>query len=447
MLTNLYPPIVSGSSTQSAALARDLARRGCRVAVITANVGGARFKHDREDGVDVYRLPARLLPRLPIALNFPWLSYTFTPANLRRIDQIVTQHAPHVLHLHNHMFDLALSAVVVRLRHRIPLVTTIHTVLRHARPLYNLVLSPLDRFVLKHTVIRSSDAVICPDWNIEQYVTGTFQRSNAFLVPYGIDAPTIPAAEDVESLRKQFALAGKRVILSLGHVHELRNRRELIEALPAVLKVFPNAVVVMVGALSTRTPMDVARRLGVEHAVICVGHQPHASIPAFLALADFEAHWLTQDTPERTSLGIASMEAMNAGKAVLALANENTFGPEILKNGDNIVLARPGDPNHLACLIVDLLADDQRRNLIGRRASKIIRAHFSWESVCGKTLELYRHLSIRRTGQSSMRIPQRTDSGTLRSGGTPSEPMNLEGRHSRTKTATCQGALVTRDFL
>ena len=98
-----------------------------------------------------------------------------------------------------------------------------------------------------------------------------------------------------------------------------------------------------------------ARTLGVEDAVIFTGPVDHAAIPAFLALADVEGHWLNQDDPAKTSLGIASLEAMSAGKPILAAANPDTYGPGVLRDGENMFLrrsplrtillaARAGDP-------------------------------------------------------------------------------------------------------
>ena len=111
MFTNLYPPVVSGLSTQSAALAHELAHRGHPTTVITARVARERQEYEIVDGVHIYRLPALHLPQAAIALNFPWLSFTFTPANQRRIQKIINQLKPDIIHLHNHMFNLSFSTV------------------------------------------------------------------------------------------------------------------------------------------------------------------------------------------------------------------------------------------------------------------------------------------------------------------------------------------------
>ena len=152
MLSNLYPPVVSGSSTQSASLSRELARRGCQVVVITAKVDKDSNEYEEANGVCIYRLPATRLPKMPISFNFPWLSYTFTPRNLQRIEGILEFHKSDIIHLHNHMFDLAFSAALMCRRTKKPLVITIHTMIKHARNLYNTLLYPADRVLLKYLV-------------------------------------------------------------------------------------------------------------------------------------------------------------------------------------------------------------------------------------------------------------------------------------------------------
>lgn len=396
MFSNLYPPVVSGSSTQTASLARELARRGCPAVVITAKVSGESKDYEVVDGVHVYRLPAVRLPRMTVSLNFPWLNYTFTRKNLRRVAEILERHRPDVLHLHNHMFDLALTASLVRRRTGLPLVLTIHTVIKHARAAYNLLLYPADRVMLKRLVVGQADALICPDLNVREYVREAFGRTDTSLVPYGISLPGSPVNGAVERLRAKYGLDGKRVILSLGHVHAIRNRKDLVEAMPGVLEKFPEAVLLIVGAVADGSPAAAAKRLDVDGSVVFTGHVPHAEVPAFLALADVEAHWLNQDTPDKTSLGIASLEAMGAGKVVLAAANENTYGPGVLKSGDNLILVEPGKPEKLARTIADLFGDHERRAAIGQRASQTVRENFSWEIIGDRTLGVYEEAIRRR---------------------------------------------------
>ena len=151
-------------------------------------------------------------------------------------------------------------------------------------------------------------------------------------------------------------------------------------------------VALIVGGESTDRPRQFSKQLGVEDAVIFTGPVPHHQVKNYLALADLEMHLFYQDVPENMSLGIASLEAMAAGKVILAWANENTYGRGILRDRANIVFVDPNEPTRLAQTVIDLLLDHPKRKQIGERASQTIKEHFSWESVCSKTLEVYKEV-------------------------------------------------------
>jgi glycosyltransferase involved in cell wall biosynthesis len=408
MLSNLYPPVVSGSSTQTCSLARELSARGHKVVVITAHVDHNSPAYEETDGVVTYRLPAFKLPRLSVAFNFPWLNYTFTLSNLKQIQKIIEDYKPEVIHLHNHMFDLGLSAAILSKKNKIPLIVTLHTVIRHSSSLYNLFLLPVDRYILKSFVVDKAAQVLCPDFNIARYAQETFKRKDPIIVPYGIDMHLQPDTKVMEKISSKHNLDGKNMILSLGHIHEIRNRKDLILALPHILKVFPNTILMMVGALSTDSPVQTAAKLGVSKAVVFTGPASHKDIPSYLALAEIEAHWLNQEDPEKTSLGIASLEAMAYGKTVLAAANPDTYGPGILKHGKNIIIVKPGQPQALAQIIIGLLQDKSRREEIGESARQTVTDYFSWESVCKQTTQAYELVIEKRHASSALPLTEQT---------------------------------------
>lgn len=172
--------------------------------------------------------------------------------------------------------------------------------------------------------------------------------------------------------------------------HLFRHRRELIGILPDILKVFPNVVVLIVGAETIGSPRKLAQALGVSDAVIFAGHAPHELIPAYFALADVEVHLFYQDAIERTSLSISSMEAMGAGKAVLVAANPDTYGPGALRQGENLVFVDPAKPQEMTRTILELLGNPDRCRQIGAAARRFVLDYLSWEVVSSQTVELYR---------------------------------------------------------
>jgi len=389
VFSNMFPPVVSGSAIQSSSLTRELLVRGHRPFVICARLDAASDEYEELDGVPVYRLPARRLPELPIAMNSPWLSYTFTPGNIRRVAEIFRRRRPEVIHLHNHMFDLSLMAVRMRKRYAIPLTVTLHTMIRHSRPLYNMLLYPADRLLLRRLVAEQSETLICPDENIMEYARQAFPRTERTMIPYGIDILDRAEKSEIERFRSAYGLEGKRVILSLGHVHGLRDRRELVAALPAVRKAVGDVVVLIVGDEGVDTPRKLAADLGVSDAVIFTGHIPRDQVAAHLALADMEIHLFYQDSGGKDSLGMASLEAMGSGLAVVGAAHKDTHGKGLLRDGENVVLVRRNTGKDLEKVIIDLLQDHERRGRIGRAAGKLIGDHFSWDRICQQTLNAY----------------------------------------------------------
>jgi 1,2-diacylglycerol 3-alpha-glucosyltransferase len=394
MFTNLYPPIVSGSSTQSSFLARELISMGKEVTVITSRVHPDSLEYECINGVHVHRLPCIRLPRMQIALNFPWLNSSFVPGNMKRIMQIVEKQNPDVLHLHNHMFDMAFRAVSIRSRLKIPLVITIHTMIKHSQNLYNLLLYPADRIFLNKSVIHNADAIVSPDYNIREYVRDAFKTQKDHVVLYGIESPIPPPSGQVQKLIDRYKLSGKRVILSIGHVHKIRDRKDLVKAMPLVLKKIPNAILLIVGTVATEIPVRIARELGIEQSVIFTGSVPHADLGAYLSVAELEAHWLNQDDPENTSLGVASLECMAAGKAVVAVASEATYGDHVLKNGKNVLLIDSTEPEKISEIILKIINDDIYKQTIGQSAMKTIEQNFSWNKIASDTLIVY-HQAIR----------------------------------------------------
>lgn len=389
IFSNFYPPVVSGSSVQVEGLCRELVRNGWEVVVITARVAEGGADHEIIDGIHVYRLPAVRLPRaLTLGFDFPWLSFTFSAANLGRVREIVARHAPGVLHLHNYMFDLALSAEWMRRSFRLPLVLTIHTYLRHPSFLVNAAFYLVEQLFLRWAVVRGAACVICPDMNVAAYARREFGRVRTALVPYGIRLSSSQPGTASE-LQQRFGLQGKRVILSVGHLHAMRDRKDLILAMPRVLQVLPDALLLVVGDESIEWPRALAEQHGVGHAVRFAGPLPHREVSSLYAIADLEAHWLNQDKPENTSLGIASLEAMSAGMTVLAAANPDTYGKGVLASGSNIMIVAPQQPEALALTIVELLQDDARRKAIGARARQTVLEHFSWDSVGRQTIGVY----------------------------------------------------------
>ena len=150
IFSNLFPPIPSGSSTFTWELSRRITACNHRVTVITASVDGAP-EREVQDGVQIYRLPSIRLPQLALAHNFRFLTYTYTPNNIRFLKRLFRDEQFDVIHQQNHIFDTILSSSHLARGFGLPLMLTIHTPVQHPNLVFDKMLLALD--ALSHKII------------------------------------------------------------------------------------------------------------------------------------------------------------------------------------------------------------------------------------------------------------------------------------------------------
>lgn len=397
MFNNLFPPVESGSSHHTATLARMLAGRGHEVTVMTARIPGAPAE-ERTDGVEIHRLPSVMLPQLELAHNLKYLSFTLLPANLRWLTRFLRERRPDVLHQHGQIFDLALTSAFLAARLDLPLVNTIHTPVHHTGRLYRHLLPALDRSFAKRLVVDRADLLIAPDRTIVDYVAERYRHPNVRLIPYGVDRLDA-AAERGRAIRERFGLGEAPVILSLGHVHNLRDRCDLVAAMPLVLRQFPDARLLVVGDLFTQKPVELSARLGLGRSIIFAGRARHDEIGAYFAAATIEAHWLGTSL----GLGIAAMEAMLAGVPVISSFDGDALGEGTLVADRDILFVDRSSPQTIAEPIVRLLGDAALRRSVGENGRRAIERACSWPSVTLKVEAAYAELVAARAGSDRAR--------------------------------------------
>jgi glycosyltransferase involved in cell wall biosynthesis len=299
--------------------------------------------------------------------------------------EIVAERRTQVLHLNGHIFDLALSAVRAKRQLRLPLVTTVHAKVQHPHPLYGPLLAAADRFLLGKFVMRHCDEIIMPDKNYQEYGVERYGRDNIHLVPYGVAYP-IEVQNVEKSWIEKYRLDTRPFIISLGHVHEIRDRCDLIRAMPHVLQTFPDTILLIVGDIFTQKPVALTRELGLEKNVVFTGFLPHNVALGLVKLAYLEAHWTRQFLG---GLGIASLEAMALGKPVMTYTRPDLIGTDLIEDGKDLLIAPRNDEGAIANGLIKLIGDKALRDYIGKNGKTFVRKYYSWDAVCDKMETIY----------------------------------------------------------
>ncbi|MGA8856279.1 MAG: glycosyltransferase family 4 protein, partial [Candidatus Bathyarchaeia archaeon] len=237
---------------------------------------------------------------------------------------------------------------------------------------------------------RRVDRIIAMDKLMRDYIKDRYNLSSSVVrfIPAGVDVERFQRVSG-NRVRSLYGLSLRDpIILSLGTVSSLRTANGLLKALPRVLRQFASVRLLFVGALYDKGPLELVKKLRLDNSVIFCGRIDYQMIPSYVGASDVEGH----DLDTGLGIGLASLEAMAAGRAVLSSAGEDNFMELRLKNWESIALVEPGNVRGISNALVKLLSDRKLRERIGRNAKAYVRNNFSLEVVCQKYESVYRDL-------------------------------------------------------
>lgn len=247
---------------------------------------------------------------------------------------------------------------------RVPLVTTLHTVLD--RP------SAAQRTVIEAILAASARVVVMAE-KAREILVDTYgaEAGRVTVIPHGIpDVPlTVPQAA-----KERLGYAGRRVILTFGLISPNKGIETMIEAMPVVLAQAPDALYVVMGATHPALLRDageayreslVARvgALGLDgHVVFLNRFVDRPELLEHIAMCDvYVTPYLVES--QMTSGTLAYSHGI--GRPVVSTPYWHAV--ELLVDGSG-VLVPFGDPDGLGAAVTDLLVDEHARLAMGRKA-------------------------------------------------------------------------------
>jgi len=194
------------------------------------------------------------------------------------------------------------------------------------------------------------------------------------IVPDGTDAPS-PSGAAPFTRRRAY-------ILTVGRPAPYKGLDLLIFAFAAAIEKGCACDLVVCGT-GRRGPLaDLAKKLGIGGRVHFKGLLPPGEITALMKACLFYA-----TTPRWESFGMSALEAMAAGKAVLAAKTGGLA--EFARNGHNAVLVHPENSQMVSSAILRLCADKGfRKKLAGGGAATALE--YPWKKIAGRYLSAYR---------------------------------------------------------
>ncbi len=194
----------------------------------------------------------------------------------------------------------------------------------------------------------------------------------------------IPPAEELS------AITPERDAVWVGNVHDGRRSKGLA-ALADLARLLPEVTFTVVGTLEGASHRAIVEELRALPNVDLAGALAHAQTQHVIA-----RHRLVLNTSPSEGFSNVMLEGWSLGRPSVTLAVD----PSGLLAGDRLGVCAGGDLGAMAAALVELLADDGRREAMGERGRAYVRTHDP-ERVCRAFEELARLSPRQGSGAST----------------------------------------------
>jgi glycosyltransferase involved in cell wall biosynthesis len=223
------------------------------------------------------------------------------------------------------------------------------------------------------------------------------------VIPYGTDpAEFRPDPAAGAAVRERLGIApGRPVLLWVSRMVYKKGLTVLLDALPAVLRRHPEALVVLGGYGDLRADLErQAERLGIAASVVFPGPVHRDAINGYWNAGDIVVVPAIHDHRGNVDgLPNIILESMSAGRPIVA---SHVAGiPQVITSGEHGLLVREGDPADLAVALIRLLDDPARAAELGRAARRRVEQELRWSHIAARFEQVYdaarTHFAARRS--------------------------------------------------
>jgi glycosyltransferase involved in cell wall biosynthesis len=308
---------------------------------------------------------------------------------------------------------------------RIPVVTTLHTVLSEP--------DATQRRVMEQLTELSTRLVVMTERSLETLCrTYSVPENKVDLIVHGI--PDAPYA-DPSHFKEQFGVGGKKVALTFGLLSPNKGIEYVLNAIPAVVREFPDFIYLILGA----THPSLARsegeryRISLERLAKELGVTKHVSfydrfveldeLTEFIGAADL---YITPYLNVAQAVSGTLAYAFGCGQAVISTPY---WHAEELLADDRGVLVPFADSGAIGREIISLLSDDDRRQTMRKRAYDLGR-DMTWSHVAEIYLQSFQDAQSNRVKERKPLAVRTLDEQPL-----ALPRMNLEHLHRMSDSA------------
>jgi glycosyltransferase involved in cell wall biosynthesis len=402
-----YPPqIVGGLGTYAEYITQQYVDIGHDVSVFTLNNNGLKTREIMK-GVEVHR------PQIADATNI-WPFFVAEDlkkwgTNLKFFNDIfiynilsATKLINDLIEKENYTFDVvcchdwlsSIAGLVIKNETKIPVVFHTHsTEWGRSGGQGSEVVSHLE-----NAMAQNADKIVTVSYAMqEDLIKHGWQSSKISVVWNGVDPerydPVNVQKQEVTTIRKKYGIPNDwNMLLFVGRLTWVKGVRNLLQAMPLVLKEYPNTKLVILGKGDEQDDIeDTASRLNIQENIVYRFD--------FVSEKERILHYAASDVCIFPSIyepfGIVSLEAMAMEKPVVVGARGVVgFKEQVINGGtdQNGVHINGEDPADIAWGIKETLRNPEKAKNWGENGRRRVLEYFTWQKVAEQTIKIYESL-------------------------------------------------------
>lgn len=187
---------------------------------------------------------------------------------------------------------------------------------------------------------------------------------------------------DVAAFRERFRVSENALVIGVvAQLIERKGHKYLLQALPELLKTYPNIQVIFFGQGKYRQQLEIEiERLALQETVQFAGFVE--DMPALFGCLDLVVHPALME-----GLGVSLLQASQQGVPIVACAVGGI--PEAVEHEVNGLLVPAGDVEALKKAVSRMLCDEKLRGSFGDNAQQLMRDKFSVQKMVEGNYRVY----------------------------------------------------------
>jgi glycosyltransferase involved in cell wall biosynthesis len=288
-----------------------------------------------------------------------------------------------------HLSDALLTPLGLALKSllRVPVVVTVHGLdVTYDNRLY--------QWVVPRCLARMDKVICVSSYTRQQCIRRGVPAALCEVVPNGVNLFEFTDRYSSQGMRNlQCAAAdclrGRKVLLTVGRLIERKGVVHfLTEVMPRILAQRTDVCYLIIGEGPQRDLMETRiASLHLGDHVVLLGRVDDDTLRAAYHVADL---FVMPNIPVQNDIegfGLVALEAAAAGRYVVASRLDGI--PEAIVPGQNGTLLDPLDAEAFATTIIELLADDEKRQALGRKAREFVRNQYSWDIIARRYQQVF----------------------------------------------------------